>query len=427
RFGAPRPALGSREPVPARIAAQAVRRPGATALVHGERRVSYAELDEESARLAAHLVSLGVGRGDRVVVCAPRGVEYVVGSLAVMRAGAAYAPVDAAFPAARVAQVLATAGAAAVLVTGETRDLVEGFAGPVVAVDEPRDPASAPEVPIGPDDAAYVIHTSGSTGQPKGVLLDHGGLALRVDWYNADCATTEHDRVSQIAGTGFDVSVLETWSALAAGAELHLADPDTTASGEHAVRWLTDHGITVGFLPTPLCELALDVPWPGGSPLRVLTTGGDALRKRPSPDAPFTLLNLYGPAEATVVTTSGAVPPTGPRVPSIGIPVPGARVHVLDRHRNPVGVGVPGDLHIGGAGVATGYVGRPDLTADRFVPDPFGSGGRLYRTGDLVRWLPDGSLDYLGRIDTQVQLRGFRVELGEVEAVLLAHPDVTDA
>ncbi|MFT7837032.1 amino acid adenylation domain-containing protein [Saccharothrix sp. BKS2] len=427
RFGAPRPAVGGREPVPARIAAQAARRPGAVALAQGDRRLSYAELDEASARLAAHLVSRGVGRGDRVVVCAPRGFEYVIGSLAAMRAGAVYAPVDAAFPAARVAQVLATAGAAAVLVTGETRGLVDGFAGVVVAVDEPRDPAPAPDVPIGPDDAAYAIHTSGSTGQPKGVLLDHGGLALRVDWYNADCATTEHDRVSQIAGTGFDVSVLEIWSALVAGAELHLADPDTTASGEHAVRWLAEHGITVGFLPTPLCELALDVPWPAGSPLRVLSTGGDALRKRPAPDAPFTLINLYGPAEATVVTTSCDVPPTGPRVPSIGTPVPGARVHVLDRHLNPVGVGVPGDLHVGGGGVALGYLGRPDLTADRFVPDPFGSGERLYRTGDLVRWLPDGSLDYLGRIDTQVQLRGFRVELGEIEAVLLAHTDVTDA
>ncbi|TQM85434.1 amino acid adenylation domain-containing protein [Saccharothrix saharensis] len=427
RFGAPRPAVGSRHPVPARIAAQAARRPGATALVHGDRRTSYADLDDLSARLAAHLVALGVRRGDRVVVCAPRGIEYVIGSLAAMRAGAAYAPVDAAFPAGRVAQVLATAGAAAVLVTGETRHLVEGFAGPVVAVDEPRDAAPAPAGPIGPDDAAYVIHTSGSTGQPKGVLLDHGGLALRVDWYNADCATTERDRMAQVAGTGFDVSVLEIWSALAAGAELHLADPDTTASGEHVVRWLTEHRITIGFLPTPLCELALDGPWPADSPLRVLTTGGDALRKRPPADAPFTLLNLYGPAEATVVTTSCDVPPTGSRVPPIGIPVPGTRVHVLDHHLRPVGVGVPGDLHVGGPGVALGYVGRPDLTADRFVPDPFGSGERLYRTGDLVRWLPDGTLDYLGRIDTQVQVRGFRVELGEVEAVLLSHPDVTDA
>ncbi|ACU38330.1 non-ribosomal peptide synthetase [Actinosynnema mirum] len=408
--------------VPERVAAVP---PDATALVRGARSMTYGELNDRAARLAARLAGLGVGRGDRVLVCAPRGFDYVVASLAAMRAGAAYLPLDAATPAARVAHVVARSTPKAVLVTPGTRGLVEHPAVLEIGADHGVPPA--PIVPVGPGDAAYVIHTSGSTGTPKGVQLDHGGLAHRVDWYTADCGLTARDRVSQIAGTAFDVSVLEIWTALSAGARLHLADDDTTASGEHAVRWLAEHRVTVAFLPTPLCELALDLPWPEDSPLRVLTTGGAALRKRPRPDAPFTLLNLYGPAEATVVAVSAAITPDGPRVPPIGVPVPGARALVLDRHLNPVGVGVPGDLHLGGVGVANGYVGRPDLTADRFGPDPLGGGDRLYRTGDLARWLPDGTLEYLGRLDDQVQLRGFRVEPGEIAAVLLAHPDVADA
>ncbi len=428
-WSAARPAAADPPLVAARVQGHINRAPHDVALVHGDRTMTYGELGRRADRVAAHLACLGVGRGHRVMVCLPRSFGLVVGSLAALRLGAAFLPVDPGAPAARLAGLVRRARPDVVL-TGADRPAglpaaldVDALACAVDAV------AGFTTAVHGPDDTAYVVHTSGSTGHPKGAALDHRGFAHRVDWYVEECAMTPGAAVGAVCGTGFDVSVLEIWSALAAGAELHLAEEDATASGAHVVDWLTRHRVTVAFLPTSLAELALAAPWPEDSPLRVLATGGDVLRRRPAKDARHTVTNNYGVAEATVVTTSGVVEPVEDgAAPNIGVPVPGARALVLDADLNPVGVGVPGELHIGGGGVASGYIERPDLTADRFGPDPFGPpGSRLYRTGDLVRWRADGALEYLHRLDHQVQIRGFRVEPGEVEAVLLADPRIAEA
>ncbi|HEX7242084.1 MAG TPA: condensation domain-containing protein, partial [Longimicrobiaceae bacterium] len=271
----------------------------------------------------------------------------------------------------------------------------------------------------------------GSTGTPKGVLVTHGGLANLVGWHLEAFGVTEGDRATQLAGLGFDASVWEIWPCLAAGATLHLVDDEETRASPAALRdFLLEHGITVAFAPTPVAEGMLGLEWPEDAPLRTLLTGGDALRSWPAPGLPFALVNNYGPTENTVVATSGEVAPGGTaRAPGIGRAVAGVRAYVLDGALEPAPAGVPGELYLGGAGVARGYLGDPAATAAKFVPDPFSPepGARLYRTGDRARRASDGALDFLGRTDAQVKVRGFRVEPGEVEAVLLRHPGVREA
>ncbi|HEV2734163.1 MAG TPA: condensation domain-containing protein, partial [Longimicrobiaceae bacterium] len=280
-----------------------------------------------------------------------------------------------------------------------------------------------------PLSSAYVVYTSGSTGTPKGVVVTHGGLANLVDWHLAEFGVTSADRATQLAGLGFDASAWETWPYLAAGATLHLvADEETRASPEALRAFLLGRGITIAFAPTPLAEGLLGLEWPRDAALRALLTGGDALRARPSAGAPFALVNAYGPTENTVVATSGAVAPDGGgRPPGIGLPIRGVRAYVLDPGLNPVPSGVPGELHLAGDGLARGYLGRPATSAGAFVPCPFGeAGGRMYATGDRVRRLASGELEFLGRTDHQVKLRGFRIEPGEIESVLLRDPRVRE-
>ena len=277
-----------------------------------------------------------------------------------------------------------------------------------------------------------MIYTSGSTGGPKGVSISHGSLANLVRWHNRTYGVTARDSVTQLAGLGFDAAVWELWPSLVAGARISLPNEEAREFPERLLAWLGTEFITVAFLPTPLAEqvLALEHP-PGGLALRVLLTGGDRLRHYPRPGLGFELVNHYGPTESTVVATAGKVHHAGwsERAPSIGRPISNTRVYILDGECNPVPVGVPGELHIGGAGLARGYVNAAGLTAEKFIPDPFGvePGGRLYRTGDLTRYLDDGSVEFLGRIDHQVKVRGFRIELGEVESTLVSHSAVREA
>ncbi len=391
--------------------------------------LSYAALDARADALAACLSGLGVGPGARVGLCRDRSVAMVVGALGTLYAGAAYVGLDPAYPPARleymvrdadVSVLLADPSATARLdLPGVTVIDPDAVIGAVPEVAPPVDRVSA-------DDVAYVIYTSGSTGEPKGVQVAHRNLGSLIDWHHAAFRVTARDRASVLASPAFDASVWEVWPYLAAGASLHIP-PHAVATTTCALRdWLVATGITIAFVSTPLLETLLGVDWPGDCALRTVLTGGDVLRRRPPRDLPFTVINNYGVAEATVVSTSGPVGPedgTG-RPPSIGRPVTGTYLRVLDERGHPVPTGEAGELYIGGASVAIGYLNRPVTTAERFVADPFHPepGARLYRTGDVVRLAPDGDVHFLGRLDHQIQVRGQRVELDEVAAALVTHP-----
>ncbi|MFD7660846.1 AMP-binding protein, partial [Actinosynnema sp. NPDC059797] len=289
----------------------------------------------------------------------------------------------------------------------------------------PSPPPAVAGHPLTPVDVAYVLFTSGSTGEPKGALVEHRSIANTVSWYTRDLGLTADDRLSWFCSPGFDASAIEVWPALRAGAPLHVVPPGLRYDPAGLRDWLVDTGITVAFLPTPVGELLLDQDWPTGPvALRHLVVGGDVLRRRPAAGAPFRLWNVYGPTEAAVVSTWAEVPPTGDGPPTIGRPVPGTRVRVVDGAGRRVPVGVPGELLLGGAQLARGYVDATPEQAARFT----GTGAdRAYRTGDVVRWRADGELEFLRRGDRQVQVRGFRVEPGEVEHQLVALPGVREA
>jgi amino acid adenylation domain-containing protein len=420
--------------VPDVIARHARLTPGATALECGPERLTYKELDGRANQLAHHLVDQHVRPGDLVGVCLDRGIDAIVALLGILRAGATYVPLDATYPAERLAFLIEDSQAAAIVTGGAQRDLVPDTGAVLVDLDAEAAalaglPTAAPEVAVADDDAAYVIYTSGSTGRPKGVVVEHRHLTDLCVWLTEDYAITPGDRVSQVATQGFDASVIEIWPALFAGAALCVAEQQVLDDADALVDWIAGTGITFCLLPTPRVDLVLDDLTDRAPALRFVYCGGDVLRNRPRPDASFVFTNMYGPSECTVAATAGTVEPRGSSgaqgLPTIGGPIANTRCYVLDAWLNPVPDGVQGELYLAGAGVARGYLRRPGLTASRFVADPFGPAGtRMYRTGDLVRRLPDGRLVFVGRTDQQVKLRGLRIETGEIESVLARHPEV---
>nr|WP_211258418.1 non-ribosomal peptide synthetase [Pseudomonas mosselii] len=421
-FNATAEAYSQGQTVHALVEAQA---PEALAVVQGELRLSYGELNQRANRLAHHLIERGVVLGDRVALCLERGPQRMVAMLAVLKAGAAYVPVDPGYPAQRIAYLLSDSAPALVLVESTTEALVGDVAKVLMDGDDWLDQAASNPVVAGLDahQLAYVIYTSGSTGQPKGVMVEHRTLANLIHWHCQAFALGEGSHTSSVAGFGFDAMAWEAWPALCAGALLHL--PPASIGGEHVdelLDWWLEQPLHVSFLPTPVAEQALRRERQHPT-LRTLLVGGDRLRQFDR-DPGFALVNNYGPTETTVVATSGQLQPGGAL--HIGKPTANTCVYVLDEQRQPVPVGVIGELYIGGAQVARGYFNRPELTAERFVDDPF-NGGRMYRTGDLVRWNADGTLDYQGRNDDQVKIRGVRVELGEIEAALKAESGIADA
>ncbi|MFB9474180.1 amino acid adenylation domain-containing protein [Nonomuraea salmonea] len=427
------------ESVPALIRRAVAAHPDATALLWGGETMSYAQLDTKVARLAAALRRRGVAGGCVVGVCLERSAEAVVALLAVWRAGGAYLPLDPAYPDERLAFLIEDSAARLVVTDAGLASRLPGETVVLVAEDEagPGDPRWYGDWdPVEPDDPAYVIYTSGSTGRPKGVLVEHGSLAGRVRWMRESYGIGPDDRVAQFASLSFDAHAEELYPALTAGAGVLLL-PDGAASLPDVLRTPAGRQVTVLDLPTAywhrLTEALGDVTWP--EPLRLVILGGEQVhgaavaRWRERFGDRVRLVNTYGPTEATVIATAadlGAADTVGR--PPIGRPIGGTTAHVLGPYGEPVPPGFPGELCLGGAGLARGYLGRPALTADRFVPDPFGPpGSRLYRTGDRARWRRDGTLEFLGRFDAQVKVRGFRVEPGEVEAVLLAQPGVRQA
>jgi amino acid adenylation domain-containing protein len=418
--------------IPKAVAAKATRWPEAIALTCGPQILTYDELDCQSNRLAHYLRSLGVGPGVLVGLCLPRSLDMVVGALGILKAGGAYVPMDPAYPPDRLAFMLQDAQAPVLITNPCLAERLPAAECTVVGIRAPeigRQPDYTPRVEIVPDDLAYVIYTSGSTGQPKGVEIKHGGLANLVAWHRQAFSLTPGDRASHLAGLGFDAAVWELWPYLVTGSSVHLVDDTTRLSAELLRDWLLTRKITISFVPTPLAERMLTLEWPSQTPLRILLTGGDTLHHYPPAHLPFALVNNYGPTECTVVATSGNVAPEarpGSTQPSIGRAITNTRIYLLDERLEPVPAGTPGEIHIAGAGLARGYHNRPDLTAEKFVPDPFSSelGSRLYKTGDLGQLLPDGQINFLGRVDDQIKIRGYRIEPNEIVNVLNLCPDV---
>ncbi|WP_405431291.1 amino acid adenylation domain-containing protein [Micromonospora sp. NBC_00617] len=403
--------------LPELFARQVARTPDAVALRFEGEDVSYAELDRRTDRLARYLVDAGVGPESIVGVCRRRSIELVVALLAIQKAGGAYLPLDPDHPAERRDYMCADAGVTIVLTDGEPAITGSGSA-----------PAST--TPAGPDHPAYVIYTSGSTGRPKGVVVTHRAIVNRLRWMQDAYRLDDSDRVLQKTPYSFDVSVWEFFWPLITGATLVIARPDGHRDPHYLADLIaTEQVTTLHFVPSMLRVFLAESFGPLPSVRRMICSGEAlpadlvaAVHERIGCE----LHNLYGPTEAAVDVTAVRCVPGTPV--TIGRPIANTRTYIVDENLRPVPIGVPGELLLGGVQLARGYLSRPGLTAQRFVPDPFeesGGGGRLYRTGDLARYLPDGRIDYLGRLDDQVKIRGHRVELGEIEAVAAEHPKVS--
>ncbi|MER6046371.1 amino acid adenylation domain-containing protein [Streptomyces sp. NPDC001793] len=433
-------------PVHDAVDRQARRTPRATAVVFAKERLSYAQLTARAGQLARHLATRGAAPDTPVAVCLPRGTGLVTSVLAVMASGSAYLPLSPEDPPDRLVRMLRAAGAAHILTTRELAPVLADAGAPVTAVDTFRwEEGGRPDQPmatgrVGPDHLAYVIHTSGSTGAPKAVGVPHRGLANRVHGIQDTHGLDASDRVLHKTPVTFDVSLWELLWPLTTGATLVVAEPGGHRDPTYLVELIESERVTTVHFVPPLLAAFLEEPGLHrcASLRRVLCSGQElprATRDRCLERLPARLFNAYGPTEASIEVTEEECAPRAagggaadPRV-SIGRPIAGAEVYVLDAELRPVPVGVPGELYLGGTTLARGYLGQPALTADRFVPHPYSRvpGARLYRTGDLVRWRTDAGLDFLGRNDHQVKIRGIRVEPGEIENALRAHPDVRDA
>ncbi len=425
------PAAGAAgECIHALFGAQAARTPDAEALSYAGRSVSYRALDEASSRLAHHLVARGVEPESRVGVFAERTPETVVAILAILKAGGAYVPLDPVYPAERLRYMLADAGARTVVASA---GVPQGLAGLVPDVLDMRAEAGAigarsAEAPARvphPEGAAYVIYTSGSTGRPKGVVVPHRCVCNLARAVTGGLGVGPGSRVLQFASLSFDAAVWEVFPTLLSGAALVLASRDDLQPGAGLVATLRRERISLVTLPPSVLAV---LPPEGLPDLATVVSAGEAMDTAVAErwSAGRTLVNAYGPTEATVCATFAPCRRDG-RAPSIGRPFANVTVHVLEPAGIPAPVGVPGELYVGGAGVSRGYLDRPALTAERFVPDPFGApGARLYRTGDRARWRSDGTLEFMGRVDQQVKVHGFRIEPGEVEAALRRHPGVRE-
>lgn len=426
--------------------AQVERTPDAVAVVCGDRQLTYRELNARANQLAHCLRKRGVGREVLVGVFLERSPEMVVGVLGVLKAGGAYVPLDPRYPPARVAYMLKDSRARLLLTQEQRLQDLPRHDAEVLCLDQrhtlcEREDDANPESVNRPDDLAYVIYTSGSTGRPKGVLTPHRGVVNYLAFLAQAYRLSESDRVLQLAFLSFDASVRDVIGPLTAGARLVLVGDEDARDPAALLATIREHRVTclLSVVPTLLHSLTEAARDEGGAcdSIRLILSSAESLhvptcRKARDAFAPRArLVNQYGPTECTMTTTyyaiadldrqEGAVP--------IGRPIPNAQVYILDRHLNPAPVGVPGELHIGGVGLARGYLNRPELTADRFIPHPFRAEpeARLYKTGDRARYLPDGNIEFLGRFDHQVKVRGYRVELGEIEAVLREHPAVREA
>ncbi|MBD2005419.1 MULTISPECIES: non-ribosomal peptide synthetase [Cyanophyceae] len=435
--------------------AQVEQNKDAVALVFEDKHLTYEQLNNRSNKLARYLQKLGVGAEILVGLCVERSLDMIIGMLAILKAGGAYLPLDPSYPSERLSFMLQDAQVPVILTHEQYIERLVKDSSQIICLDKDWETISQqsennPSSNVTSDNLAYVIYTSGTTGKPKGVKIEHRNLLNLIFWHQKAFAVSPLDRVTQVGGVAFDACAWEVLPYLSAGCSIYLIDDEIRIAPEKLRDFLTSKSITISFLPTPLAEKILLLDWFNNASLRILLTGGDKLHQYPLAEYPFQLVNNYGPTENTVVTTSGIVPVTEKEAPTnrpykgepegianvaasgnaiaptIGRPIANTQVYVLDRYLQPVPIGVAGELHIGGDGLARGYLNRPDLTAEKFISNPFSNQleARLYKTGDLVRYQPDGNIEFLGRLDEQVKIRGFRIELGEIEAVLSQHPAV---
>jgi amino acid adenylation domain-containing protein/thioester reductase-like protein len=413
---------------------QARQRPDEVAVVCGPHQLTYGELDRRANQLAQVLIAYGVGPDTRVGLHLGRSVDLFIGLLATLKSGGAYVPLDVTYPADRIAYMMSDSSPVVLLTqTRHSKSLPPNKARVIVfdAISDELDrkvdeKVGAMKAPLTPAHLAYVIYTSGSTGTPKGVMVTHHGVVNLVRWHCAAFTLQRGDRCSSVAAFGFDAAGWEIWPGLCVGATVLLAPPEAGEDVAALLSWWSSESIDVSFLPTPVAELA-DSRNIRNETLRALLVGGDRLRYR-CVSPPTMLVNNYGPTEATVVATSGLIREED-EVLHIGRPIHNAQTYILDSRLQTVPIGVTGEIYIGGQGLARGYLNRPELTAERFVANPFCATrvSRLYRSGDLARWRADGTIEFLGRGDHQVKVRGVRIELGEVEAQLRQHAQVKDA
>ncbi|HHK5888994.1 TPA: amino acid adenylation domain-containing protein, partial [Serratia marcescens] len=410
----------------------AQRTPDAVAVVNDRDSLSYAQLNAHANQLAHQLIAQGVRPGDRVATSLERSVSLVIAQLAILKAGAAYVPLDPHLPVARQAWIIGDSGASLILCD---RDIDREIAGEIAClrIDRLRqNPTHDPAVPRAGDAPAYIMYTSGSTGTPKGVMVTHQGI-LRLAINNRFASFERGDRFAFAANPAFDASTLEMWGALLNGASLAIIAPEVLTEAEALAAALVRQGINVLFLTTSLFNQYAHSIAATLAQLKYLLSGGEAadphaFARMLKEAGPVRLINAYGPTECTVFATTATIERVDPwqRLP-IGRPIGNTRIYLLDEHGQPVPLGATGEIYIAGPGVALGYLNRAELTAERFLADPFNPGERMYRTGDLARYLADGNIDYLGRNDRQVKIRGFRIECGEIEARVAGHPAVREA
>jgi tyrocidine synthetase III len=401
--------------------------------------ISYHQLNQKSDRLAGLLRAKGVKPGDIVGIMVRRSIDLIVGMLGILKAGAAYLPIDPVYPDERIKYMIADSGTHVLLTTHkEMIPILKDVVREILYLDSTETFSNshpAPE-PAQPSVAlAYVIYTSGSTGRPKGVLIAHHGVVNLVNCHSRLFGDCPGDRQSQVASPGFDAMAAEVWPCLLNGASLYIVGDHLRADVFQMKQWLLENKINKSFQSTLLGEQLLKEKWlEQDVSLRVLIVAGDRLTQYPGPSLPFKFYNLYGPTEDTVWTTWAEVPPDpgDHSLPPIGKPIANHQVYITDPNLRLQPIGVPGELCIGGIGLAQGYLNRPQLTSETFISahhlwPSTDSTGNLYKTGDLARWLPDGNIEFLGRIDQQVKLRGYRIELAEIETQLSAHHDIKDA
>jgi amino acid adenylation domain-containing protein len=413
--------------------AQAARTPNATAVVFGRESLTYGELDRRSNQLASHLIRLGASPDSLVAICLERSLEMVVGLLGILKAGAAYVPLDPAYPRDRIAFMLENAEVPLLLTQAQLLESLPAAASKTVLIDSDwqeiaKQSQESPALTLNPENRAYVIYTSGSTGKPKGVEIPHRAVVNFLTTMAERPGMTASDRLLAVTTLSFDIAGLEIYLPLTQGGSLEIVSREMASDGNQLLEKLKGSGATVMQATPATWRMLLEAGWTGDRRLKILI-GGEAVSQKLADQLlqrSASVWNVYGPTETTIWSTLSKLEP-GQRV-LIGRPIGNTETFILDKLLQPAPIGVAGELHIGGDGLARGYLKRPELTAEKFIAHPLNPDpkARLYKTGDLARYLPDGNIEFLGRIDHQVKIRGFRIELGEIEAVLRQNPEINE-